>query len=150
MVLGPVPPVPVAALRDQDFLKRQPPPFFSGPVGGLGIEIPGVAEIVPGAVVFGSADPYIEICLNPRSRNQRREPSKLLVSGNGVGNRDCFHPRLALERVVETAQELAARPGIILPRVLAIQDDRNDRIMSCFKKRLRRLLDVMYEVVGGL
>src|SRR5580658_1632701 len=57
VVLRSVPPVPIAALGDQDFFKGQLPLRFGGASRVLRIKFAGVVEVVPGTVVLGSADP---------------------------------------------------------------------------------------------
>ncbi len=73
MMFRAIPPVPVAAFGDQDFFESQLPLRFAGRRSSLGIKIAGVVEIVPGAVVFRRTDPDVEIGVNPRARNQRRQ-----------------------------------------------------------------------------
>ena len=101
-----------------------------------------MVEIVPGAVVFRSADPDVEVGVNPRARNQRLQPAKILVPRDGLGNRDGFHAGLALQRVVEAAQKFPPRLRVIFPGILAVENDRNHGITALIKHRLGRLLDV--------
>ena len=61
MVLRTVPPVPVTALRDQNLLEGQLALRLVRTRRILRIELACVVEIVPGAIVFGSADPDVEI-----------------------------------------------------------------------------------------
>src|SRR5437660_12571973 len=70
MVFGAVPPIPIATLRNQDFLKRQFPLLLTSAGRILLVEIAGMEKVVPGAVILGSADPYIEVRVDPRTGNK--------------------------------------------------------------------------------
>ena len=150
MVLRAIPPVPVTAFGDQDFFEGQLPLRLAGRGSSLGIEIAGVVEIVPGAIVFRSADPDVEVGVNPGARNQRLSWRKFWCRCNGFGDRDGLDSGLALQRIIEAAQKFPAGLRIVFPRIFAIENDGNDRIMSRIQNRLRGLLNVVHEVIGGV
>ena len=71
VVLRPIPPVPIAALRNQDFLKSQLALRFTDLWRSLGVEVTCIAEVIPGSIVLRSSDPNIEIGMNPGAGRQR-------------------------------------------------------------------------------
>jgi len=73
MMLRTIPPVPVAALGDQDLLPCQGALRVRRTGSGLSIIIPRRIQIVPGFVVLGRSDPDVEIRVDPRSRHQRTQ-----------------------------------------------------------------------------
>src|SRR6266851_4281025 len=109
MVLGTVPPVPVAAFGDKDFFKRQPALRLAGRRRCLSVKVAGVVKIVPGTIVFRRADPHVEIGVNPGAGNQRRELGEISVPGNSLGDGNRLDSRFTLQQIVETAQELTPR-----------------------------------------
>src|SRR5262249_15798688 len=120
-----VPPEPVAALGDVNFL-----PGLLQPVGGhqplpgpLPQVLPGPVQGVPGGVVLLLGDPDGEVVPDPATGEQPRE---------GVPGRVLFQEVAALHRadlgalaaaLVEGAQEDHAAVGVVLPAVLAVEDD---------------------------
>src|SRR5216683_8095082 len=103
MVLRPVPPIPVASFRNQDFFEGELPLGLAGSGGRLRVEVSRMVKIVPGAVVFRGANPDVEIGMDPRPWDQRLERGKMLLPLNGLGHRRCLHSSLALQRIVEAA-----------------------------------------------
>src|SRR5580692_5627183 len=67
-MLGPVPPVPVAPLGDQHFLKSQFASVIADSVLLAIVELTSLQEPLPGLVVFLSADPHVEIRVDPGAR----------------------------------------------------------------------------------
>src|SRR5208283_6199441 len=61
VMLGAVPPVPVAALGNHDFFEGQLALRLAGASGVLRIKFARVVQIVPGSIVFGSANPDVEV-----------------------------------------------------------------------------------------
>jgi hypothetical protein len=64
-VFGPVPPAPVAAFGDEDLFVGEGALFGGDFVFVLVEGGAGVAEVLPGAVVFLGADPDIEVGVDP-------------------------------------------------------------------------------------
>src|SRR5207237_4057046 len=59
-------PQPLPTRRSSDLLlKGELALFFLGRRGVLAVEVAGMIEVVPRAIVFGSADPDIEIGIDP-------------------------------------------------------------------------------------
>src|SRR5258708_21518741 len=90
VMLGTVPPVPIAALRDQDFFERQLSLGLAGGSRMLRIEFARVVQVVPGPIVLGSADPDIEVRIDPGTRNQRSQWRNLAMAGDCLGDSDCL------------------------------------------------------------
>src|ERR1700728_1132731 len=65
VVLRPIPPVPVAALRNQDFFEGELALRLGGSSRILRMKLARVIQIIPCAVVLGSADPDVEIPADP-------------------------------------------------------------------------------------
>ena len=72
MVFGPVPPVPVAALRDQYFFESQLALNPRSPRRILCVEVSRLVQVVPSTIVFGRADPDVEIGVDPGAGCERR------------------------------------------------------------------------------
>src|SRR5258708_34179219 len=66
IVLGTVPPVPVAALGDEQFFVSQAP-LLLGDTRGLVVRLARAQQILPSLVVLFGADPDIEIGAYPGS-----------------------------------------------------------------------------------
>src|SRR5215469_4175690 len=69
-MLGSVPPVPVAALGNQQFLVGKALLFSACGAGMMVVEVSGLGEVVPGEIVFRSADPNVEVGVDPGTRNE--------------------------------------------------------------------------------
>src|SRR5437588_8346084 len=65
VMLRPVPPVPVAAFRDQQLFKGKLLLLRRGPLSVFGEEIPRCGKPVPRCIIFRRADPDIEIGVDP-------------------------------------------------------------------------------------
>src|SRR5271170_3165332 len=103
MMLGTIPPIPIAAFGDKQFFERKFALRFTGPGCVRSIERAGVVEIIPRAVILGSADPYVEVRVDPGTRDQRGQLAEITVTGDGFGHGNCLDARFALQRIVETA-----------------------------------------------
>ena len=84
-----------------------------------------VRQLSPGAMVVAMADPDVEVAVDPgagEDRRQRRGRARgRLGHGDGldVGGRS--------SAPIERAQERPAAAGVVLPRVLAVEDHRHGR-----------------------
>src|SRR4029434_9743293 len=107
-------------------------------------------EIVPGAIVFGGADPDVEVGGDPGAGCDRVQVVDVVVASNGFGDGDGFESRRGLQGVVEAPQAVTARLGIIFPCVLAVENDGDDRIFATAEKRLGGFLNVLYEALSSL
>src|SRR5580692_1104424 len=105
MVLRSIPPVPVAALCNQDFLESQLSLSFARLRRMDGIKFARMMEVIPGAVVLGSANPDIEVRVDPRARNQRGQRRDIAMAGNRLRNRNRFQTCLVLQRIIEAPQK---------------------------------------------
>src|SRR5580692_1280613 len=150
MMFRAIPPIPIAAFRDEQFFEGQFALRLARPRCVSSIEVAGVVEIIPRAVVLGSADPHVEVGIDPGAGKQRGELAEVTMTGNRLGYRDRFDPRFALQSVIEAAKEFAARSRVIFPGIFAIQNDRYNGVSSLTDNRLRGLLDVVDEVVGSI
>src|SRR5579862_2324859 len=109
VMLRSVPPVPIAAFGDQKFFVRQLALRFAGLPHVLGIKLAGMVKVVPGAIVLGSADPDVEIGINPRSRYEGWQRGGIRMARNRFGNRYGLKSTLMLECIVEAPQKLPPR-----------------------------------------
>src|SRR5215469_18548282 len=80
MVLRAIPPVPVAAFGDEQLFPRQLALRFRNAVGVAIIVLARLRKQVPGLIVFGRANPYIEVRVDPRSGNETRQGAKVFVT----------------------------------------------------------------------
>ena len=130
-----VPPVPVAAFGDQDFVKGQLALRLGGAGRILGIKVASMMQVVPGAIVFGSADPDVEVSIDPRARNQRRQARNC---AGGRWPRKWSRPpgrsRVANRR--RSAAEIRVRTWIIFPGIFAIENHRNHGVAALRQHRL--------------
>ncbi len=101
VMFRPVPPVPIAALGNQDLLKRQLALLLARTRCILLVKLARVVQVIPGAVVLRRTNPYIEVGVDPRSRHQRRQSTEILVPRNRLRDRDRLYPRLVLQPVVK-------------------------------------------------
>ena len=65
VVFGAIPPVPVAALGDQNLVKSQLALCFGGTRGVLRVELTSMMQVVPGAIVFRRPYPDVEVGVDP-------------------------------------------------------------------------------------
>ena len=130
MVLWAVPPVPVAALCNQDFLKRQLTLRFARAGRILVVELAGMMKVIPGTVVLRSADPHVEVGINPRSRNKRWKAPEIPMACDRFRDADGLNALIVLQSIVEATQKLASRLWVILPSILAVENHRDHSITS--------------------
>ena len=145
-----VPPEPVAALGGVDFAQR----------GGahVGRELAAVdfplqkgarfAEQIPRAVFLLLADPDVEVAADPRAGVQGGElvPRRMLpeILLDGAARQP---PRLGLDAAVERAEKALAAVGESLPRVLAVEDERDEAGLR--RDHVRDVPEMREEVLGG-
>src|SRR5277367_6343375 len=72
------------------------------------------------------------------------------MTSDRLGYRDRFEARLALQRIVETAQKFAARTRVVFPCVFAVEDNRHYHVSPLIENRLRSLLNVVNEMIGSV
>src|SRR5271167_366796 len=109
VMLGTVPPVPVATFRNQQFLPGESALLGRNPMRMAVIIIASFGQKVPGTVVFRGPDPDIEVGIDPRSRNHATQLPKVafLVPGDGLADSDRLDLRVALQPIVKASQEFA-------------------------------------------
>ena len=105
--------------------------------GSLRVELAGGGELVPGAVVFGSANPYVEVGVDPRAGDEAVELAEVFIFRAAIASRMVTGSicGFVLEGVVEAAEELASVLRIRLPGVLAVEDDGDHGIVSAVEHR---------------
>ena len=130
VMLRPVPPVPIAAFRNQDLFKSQLALRFTRLRPRLCIKIPRMVKVVPRPVVLRRPNPNIEISVDPRSRNNLVEHIEFSMPLDGFRNGHRLHPWLPLKSVIKTPQKFASRFRVVLPRIFSIQNDRHHRILA--------------------
>src|SRR5579872_1085239 len=72
------------------------------------------------------------------------------MPSDGLGDRYRLDVRLVMQFLVKTAQELASRLMVILPRILAIQDHGYNGIPSLLEHRPSGFADVVHQVARGI
>src|SRR3954447_12076054 len=70
MVFRAVPPVPIASFCYQEFLIGELLIAIGDIVGLTRVEVASFSEIIPRQIVFGSADPDVEVRVDPRTWHQ--------------------------------------------------------------------------------
>src|SRR2546427_6687267 len=106
MVLRPVPPVPITAFGNKNFFESQFALGFAGACGTLRIELARMIEVVPGAIVFGSTDPDIEVSVDPRAGEKGCETRKILVAGKWLRGGEGFVHENALQRILKAGEKI--------------------------------------------
>src|SRR6202166_1633428 len=137
VMLGAVPPVPVAALGDQKFFICELALFFRRAGRRLLIEIASVIEIVPSLVILGRPDPNVKVGIDPRARNQRLEMTGSFVTCDRFRNCHSFNPRIILQSVIESSQKLSSGVRIIFPGIFAIENNWNRGVLPFSNNGLR-------------
>ena len=107
-------------------------------------------KVIPRAVILGRANPDVEIRRDPRAGKDRSQTPKVALPLDRLRNRHCLHPSRFLQRIVEAPQEVSPGFRVILPGILAIENDRDDCILSLIQNRLSSFLNVLDEVLHGL
>src|SRR5215472_2373851 len=135
VVLGPVPPVPVASFRDEQLFKGELP-LPGGDIFRIGTkEIPCRRQMVPGKIVFLRADPHIEVGVDPGAGNNRLKFFRGLASLQGFRNGQGLEDLVILYAIVEAAEKFASGARVILPGMLTIQNDGYKRVSSPLQQR---------------
>jgi len=132
-VFGAVPPAPVAALGgEQRFVGVSDTLGSDGGGAERGIDAQGafvdfvsVAEEVPGADVLGMAGPDVEIRVDPGAGDDVGDGGEFAGSGDRFRGGERADIGVSLDAGVETAEEIAAIAGEILPGVLAVENEGN-------------------------
>src|SRR5262249_43414098 len=141
-------PVPVAALGDEQLFVSQAP-LLLGDAGDLIVGLARAQQILPGFVVLLRADPDIEIGAYPGTR-------KNVIDRLGRNEIESFadcerlRVRLVLNPPVQLAKKGPPAAVIILPGVLSIENDGDQRVASTGQNAGTVLADTDQEVVGGL
>jgi hypothetical protein len=142
-VFGAIPPAPVAAFGDEDLFVGEGALFGGDFVFVLVEGGAGVAEVLPGAVVFLGADPDIEVGVDPGAGEDAVEGAGG-VAGDAFADGDGLHAGVGGDAGVELAEEFAAAFGEVLPGVFAVEDDGDEGVAA-----VAVFADAGEEVVGG-
>src|SRR5439155_10535382 len=136
-----VPPEPVGALRDHE---RLPHALRHVPERAPLIlrEATRALERAPGASVRGLADPHAEVRVDPRAGVQVRKINLRGTAIEEVRHTDGLEPLVLLQRPVEMPQEVVAVVRVLLPRVLAIEDDRGEIRTAVVRETIARALEL--------
>ena len=121
VVVVAVPPAPVAAFGDEQFLARRRQRLGAGGAGGVLERAAGARQLAPGAAIVGVADPDVEVGVDPRAGMQAG--SRSVGAGAGLGHRHRAQRRVSLQPAVERAQERPSLAFVVLPGVLAVEHD---------------------------
>ncbi len=124
-VLRPIPPIPVAALGDQQLFIGQ----LAGVFGNAGGFIVGAArgqQKFPGLVIFLGPDPDVEIRVDPGARKNSLQRLGFKFCQR-LGNGERFHIGVGGNAPIEFPQKRAAVFRIPLPGVFAIENDGHQR-----------------------
>ena len=107
VVLGAVPPVPVTALRDQEFFVCEVALCRSGGIGMFGKEVARGGKIIPCAIVLRRSDPDIEVGIDPRTGRQLCQWREVLgtVAFYRLGNREAVDNLVILHSLIQPPQE---------------------------------------------
>src|SRR5947207_13000793 len=100
-------------------------------------------QVVPGLIVFRSADPRVEVGVKPGAWGQRMQQIDIAVARDCLRDRKRLDGGIVLQSFVEAPQKFASRLGVILPGVFAVQNDWDDSIFPLTRYRSRRVLNVM-------
>src|SRR5215831_14394238 len=119
----PVPPAPVAPLGDQQFLISTCARFLGQTAAGVVKCSPRLPQLVPRAAIVLVANPDVEIPIDPRPWKNRWHHRRC-VSG-GLPHRHRANRGVILEARVQRAKKRTTTAFEVLPRVLAIENDRD-------------------------
>src|SRR5438270_9587794 len=72
------------------------------------------------------------------------------MTRNSLRDGHSLDTRTVLQRVIESAKELAPGFRVVLPCVLAIENYGGNSVLPCIQKWLRSLLNVLHEVLRRL
>src|SRR5262249_54212097 len=124
-----VPPEPVRALGNVDLLPGLGECRRVMPARALlgEQELARDMQFVPAAVVLGMTDPDGEILADPAPGEEPLQRLPWWMLGEELADADRANPGVAHDLLVHRAEEPDAPVGVILPAVLAVEDDRDDR-----------------------
>ena len=99
VMLGTVPPVPVATLGDEQLLPGEGALLGGGLGGVFVVKVAGLAEVIPTAIVLRRADPDVEVGVDPRSRDESAQGAEGLrfLPRDGLADGDRLDLRILLE-----------------------------------------------------
>src|SRR5689334_20302836 len=100
VVLGAIPPIPIAAFGDEELFTGELAGGFLGEQRSFIVEIACGFEVVPGFVIFRSSDPNVEIGVDPGAGDDRTELGKVLVLGDSFRDGGGFQLRIFGNSVV--------------------------------------------------
>ena len=150
MVLRAIPPVPVAAFGDEQLFPRQLALRFRNAIGVAIIVLARLRKQVPGLIVFGRANPYIEVRVDPRTGNETRQRAEVFVTRDRLAHGDGLDRRIALETIVEATQKLTSRLRVVFPGIFAIENHRDNGVFASVQHRPRGLTNGVEQMVGGV
>src|SRR5262249_44044318 len=84
-------------------------------------------QLVPAAVVFGMTDPDREVVADPAPGEEPVQGLPRGMLGEELAQANRADARVAHRLLVDRAEERDAAGGVMLPAVLAVEDDRDDR-----------------------
>src|SRR6266576_1082336 len=100
MVLGAVPPIPVAAFGNQEFFVGELALGLHALRSSMIVGFASLEEIVPGAVVFRSADPDIEVGRDPGAWGDRIQMVEVVLPRDRLRARYGIYPYSVMKRGV--------------------------------------------------
>ena len=129
VLVGAIPPEPVAALRGVDLFHCCCQRGRIEPVLARFDKPAHLAQIIPGAVLFGFADPGQVIRADPTAGPQtveRRLVGKLLDERAGGDGLDGARGGFFFQQPIDLVEELLAVVVVVLPGILAVEDDADE------------------------
>ena len=119
-----VPPEPVAPLGDQHFLAGAGGDRGVGASGRIERRA-GCGQLTPGSLIVPVSDPDVEVCVDPGSGKNASQLG--LRAATRLAHRHGSKLGMARETAVEGAQERAPAAFEVLPGVLTVEDDGDQR-----------------------
>ena len=144
-----IPPVPVAALGDENFLHGLIALGFRHLVRVGRVGFPGGEEEAPGLVVFLGTEPDVEVGVDPGAGSDVVERCR---GETGVGFRhgDGLHLRIGLDTSVEGSKKGSPAAFVVFPGIFAVQDDGDHRVFTARQDGGAVFFDPAQEVSCGL
>src|SRR5271170_6402456 len=132
-VLWPIPPAPVTSLRgEQGFLRPLQALFrwrFCALVlTGVNSSCKGFTRVpqqFPGSHVFLAADPDVEICVDPRGRENTVRCGYVGRRRDGFGSGQGAEILVVADPAIKLTQKLPAIARVIFPSIFAVQKEAN-------------------------
>src|SRR6266550_6957136 len=120
-----IPPEPVGPLGDEHLFTRARQRLRRNT--GDGFERPPrVRELAPGTLVVRVSNPDIEVRVDPRTWKDRRH--RVLWHRARLRHRDRLQRRMGAKLLVERPEERTTLPFVMLPGILAVEDDEDGRL----------------------